>query len=260
MSTSLSISTRWQTLVPRRPVSAERIRTALLNAMFASQHNKQTLDGLLVPNQYDVHVHLYPFHRLAVADLQRRLPQTLHHALTQKNRRLGQQRYRMIDEIKIKILPDATLGTHEIVVNPRFDTAHGKQRLGAQTDTLAYLVAHNGQTLQRWQLAPTLTTLGRDTTCTIQLATPAVQAACLVSKQHAQVDYANNRFRLWDGKPPYLPSKNGTFLDGQPIPLRQPVPLTDGAEIVLASLDPIRPNRQTAGIAVLTFHCTEVNQ
>ncbi len=87
----------------------------------------------------------------------------------------------------------------------------------------ALLILHDaaGAVAQRWMLDAATMTIGRDETNAIVLADREV------SRRHAQIDHAGDRYTLSD-----LDSKNGTFVNGAPV--QGAAVLRDGDEILIA--------------------------
>lgn len=76
----------------------------------------------------------------------------------------------------------------------------------------------------------TTTTLGRNPKlCDIQLYDEDDNSS--LSGQHCTIVYDRGRFTITDDN-----SSNGTEINGQPIPPNEPIPLSDGAEIILGDL------------------------
>lgn len=85
------------------------------------------------------------------------------------------------------------------------------------------LIAYEGDMEgERWTLQQEQTVIGRSSNCDVVL--PGRQ----VSRQHAVIERDDGSYQLRD-----LGSKNGTFVNGQPV-RREPHPLKDGDEIQIA--------------------------
>lgn len=102
-----------------------------------------------------------------------------------------------------------------------------------------------------WKLQPDITTIGRDFHCDIYLDMPDVHDRRLVSGLHAYLQHRSGVFYIFDGEPGGKPSLNGTYVNGQRVPLSG-CKLNDGDLIILASLDPSNPIVDTPGVA--SFH------
>jgi hypothetical protein len=105
---------------------------------------------------------------------------------------------------------------------------------------------------QRWVLYPGVSTIGRGEQCQIYLDSLLVQEKRLVSGLHAYIVMESGRCVLYDGAPDGRPSSNGTYVNGQPVPLSG-CPLHNGDTLVLAAVDPQDPRDDTPGTAIFTF-------
>ncbi len=105
---------------------------------------------------------------------------------------------------------------------------------------------------RQWVLREGLTTIGRDEGCDICLDLARFQEKPLVSGQHAYVRGANGRYRLFDGTPDGRASRNGTYVNGQPVS-GEGTPLKEGDVIVLAALSPAQPRADLPGAAAFLF-------
>jgi pSer/pThr/pTyr-binding forkhead associated (FHA) protein len=73
-----------------------------------------------------------------------------------------------------------------------------------------------------------------------------------VSGQHAYLHCLPRAYRLFDGAPNGLPSINGTFVNGRPVPPGGHL-LQDGDILILAAVRPQAPSLDTPGVAGLRF-------
>jgi len=74
----------------------------------------------------------------------------------------------------------------------------------------------------------------------------------LVSGQHAYVHCLPEAYRLFDGAPNGLPSVNGTFVNGRPVPAGGQL-LHDGDILILAAVRPLSPSLDTPGVVGMRF-------
>jgi FHA domain/Protein of unknown function (DUF3662) len=105
---------------------------------------------------------------------------------------------------------------------------------------------------KQWQLRSGLITIGREPACDVFLDMFRVQELRLVSGQHAYLHCLPGAYRLFDGAPNGLPSINGTFVNGRPVPPGGQL-LQDGDILILAAVRPQAPSLDTPGVAGLRF-------
>ena len=106
-----------------------------------------------------------------------------------------------------------------------------------------------------WRLRTGLLTLGRDPRCDIAFDLPGVQELRLVSSQHAYLQCAPSAYRVFDGTPQGLPSVNGTYVNGRPVPPQGHL-LQAGDQLILAAVHRHAPRADTPGVVALRFEAT----
>ncbi len=223
------------------------LRDAMLNK---ENHLEDVNYGKIVPNSYIVEVneenyrrHYAPIEQQVRAQWRERLLTALNTA----NSRQGRRTYRFGGSVQVEIRPAATLAGDEVRVHARIESDVS----AARPTTLPCLERLGGG--RRWPLRGDLITIGRSAQNDIHLDDPHVQEQRLVSSRHAYIRHQDGRFLLFDGSPDGKASLNGTFVNDREVGQRG-VELKDGDLIVLAALDPRRPQTDTPGVAALVFH------
>lgn len=165
--------------------------------------------------------------------------------LATANQRQGRLLYRLGGPLLLELHPSETLRDEQARILYRLESA-------APTPQLTGACLERLEDGRRWRLYAGLTSLGRDPSNEVALDSPQVQGSRLVSSRHAHLISENGRSLLFDGDPGGAPSVNGTYLNGRAVP-REGIELHDGDVIILAALNPTRPDPYTPGVAALRY-------
>lgn len=250
----------WQVrlLKPRRGVLAEPLRPAdiglaLCEVLLARENLLEDAEyRKIAPNYFVVEAAPEHYAReyapLAAALCQQWRERLLNH-LTTANSRQGRREFRFAGPVAVALHPAPDLEPGQVRLRSRLqpdvpETPAPTRRLPA---CVALLPA--GQT---WRLRTGLVTLGRDPNCDIAFDHPRVQELRLVSSQHAYLHCEPAAYRLFDGTPQGLPSVNGTYVNGRPVPPAGHL-LQDGEVLILAAVQRETPLADTPGVVVLRF-------
>jgi hypothetical protein len=174
--------------------------------------------------------------------------ETLLNHLATTNSRQGQKLYRFAGQVQVEIRPAADLGMGDLRLRSAMQPDAPLSRAPATITACLELVPEG----TRWTLREGVLTIGRDPGCAIALNLPRLLERPLISSRHAYVQCRAGECRLFDGSPDGVPSTNGTFVNGQPVP-RSGRALQAGDEIILAALPHSAPNLSTPGVAGLRF-------
>jgi len=205
----------------------------------------------IVPNQFIVEFApvIYARHYAPLANvIGTQWRERLLNYLATANSRQGRREYRFAGQVTVEIRPAPDLEPEQLRILSRLQTeapeAPPPAALPACLESLP-----DGRS---WRLRAGLLTLGRDSACDIFLDLPRVLELKLVSSQHAYLQCASGSYRLFDGSPNGLPSVNGTFVNGQPVPLGGQL-MQDGDIVILAAVRPQSPRLDTPGVVGLRF-------
>jgi hypothetical protein len=229
----------------------------LRQAMLDKENHLEDVNyGKIVPNSYTVEVNEENYRRnYAPIEQQVRAQwrERLLSALNTANSRQGRRTYRFGGSVQVEIRPASNLAEDEVRVHPRIESRARSEpdAAAARPTTLPCLEQLGGG--RRWPMRGDLITIGRSAQNDIHLDDPQVQQQRLVSSRHAYIRQQNGRFLLFDGSPDGKASLNGTFVNDREVGQRG-VELQDGDVVVLAALDPRRPQTDTPGVAALVFH------
>jgi hypothetical protein len=173
----------------------------------------------------------------------------LNHLLT-VNDRQGRSEFRFAGPVKLEIRPVAALKPNQARIHFRFQPFGPDQPSTGAAPADACLRSADG--FELWPLRSRIVTIGRDRSCDIPLVAPDVQQKKLVSGRHAFILCQDGSYRLFDGSPDGRQSRNGTYVNLVRV-THAGVLLKDGDQILLAALDPARPDPHAAGVAGLWF-------
>ena len=168
--------------------------------------------------------------------------------LATANSRQGRREYRFAGQVAVEIRPAPDLEPGQLRILSRLHTEVPEEPPPAALPACLELLPDG----KPWRLRTGLLTLGRDAVCDIFLDLPRVQELKLVSSQHAYLQCLPGSYRLFDGSPNGLPSVNGTFVNGQPVPPGGQL-LQDGDIVILAAVRPQSPRLDTPGVVGLRF-------
>jgi hypothetical protein len=240
---------RWLVFSQRgAPIRPADVRKYLQAAMLAPENILEDARyQKVVPNDYVVELeptnyerHYKPIERTVVEQWRQKLLELLNTT----NSRQGRKEYRFGGRVQIKIQPAPNLAEHEVRIRCQINPEVGV------SPVLACLELIPGG--RQWLLREGVTVIGREEPCDICLDMPLVQQKRLISGQHAHIRHEDGRFYLYDGSAHGRASRNGTFVNGRPVPARGHL-LEDGDVVILASLDPRQPRADTPGVAVFRF-------
>jgi hypothetical protein len=233
---------------PLRPADiTKQLELAMLDR---HNHLEDANYGKVVPNDYAVEVSQenYEQHYQPIADrVVEQWQQRLLDGLNTANGRQGYKAYRFGGPVQVGIRPAAGLAAGEVRIYAQIKPESPARPAAA---CLIQLPDH-----RPWPLADGVTVIGRSRHCDITLDAPVIQERRMVSGEHAHIRCQEGVCRLYDGSPGGKPSLNGTFVNGRPVPA-EGQPLRDGDAIILAALDPARPNADTPGAAAFTFEAS----
>lgn len=203
-----------------------------------------------VPNRFVVELgeenyrrNYQPIERRVVQQWQDQLQAHLLNA----NERLGRAEYRLGGALALEISPAPGLSEELARILYCLDP-NAVSRPRELTGCLELL--GDGR---RWRLRQGVMTIGRDPACDIVLDTPAIVAGRLVSSRHAYLACNNEHILLFDGDPGGQPSLNGTYVNNRAL-MAGGHALRDGDAVQLAAQVPGRPQPDTPGVAVFSFH------
>jgi hypothetical protein len=231
-----------------RPILPADASRYLEKAMLAPENALEDADYTkIVPNDFLVELNANNYERNYQPIRQKvceRWQAKLLEALNTTNDRRGRREVGFGGRVRVQVRPASGLAEGELRVwcqiSPDVEAA----------STAAWLeLIPDGR---RWPLQERIVTLGRDQACDICLDMPDVRRVRLVSGQHAHILRNEGEVRLYDGSPEGRPSRNGTFVNGQPVGA-QGKELEDGDVIILAALDPNQPRSDTPGAVTFIF-------
>lgn len=232
------------------PIRPADVIKYLRQAMFAPENIVEDARySKVVPNEYVVEVNEDNYHRHyrpIEALVRQQWQEKLRAGLNTKNSRQGRQEYRFGGPLVIQVLPAADLPANKARVYGRINP---EVQIPAETILACLELLPANRT---WMLQNNITVIGRSEACDICLNIGQVQQKRLVSGQHAYIRHRAGRFYLFDGSPEGKPSTNGTYVNGRRV-LPAGQELRDGDTIILAALDPRRPNPDTPGVVGLRF-------
>lgn len=236
---------------PIRPaeISDELCAAALAreNTLEDAEYRKVSPNWFVIEiNQENYALNYLPLESHLLGQWKERL---LSHLLT-VNDRQGRAEFRFAGPVKIEIRPVASLKPSQARILLRFQPLGPASPTGEGSLLAGCLRSSDGS--QVWPLQSGIVTIGRDISCDIHLASPAVQQKKLVSGRHAYLHCREGSYRLYDGSPDGRPSRNGTYVNLVRVP-QSGVLLNNGDQILLAALDPDRPDPHAAGVAALWF-------
>lgn len=168
--------------------------------------------------------------------------------LATANSRQGRREYRFAGRVGVEIRPARDLEPGQLRILSRLQTEVPEAPPPAALPACLELLPDG----RPWRLRAGVVTIGRDSACDIFLDLPRVQELKLVSSQHAYLQCLPGSYRLFDGSPSGLPSVNGTFVNGQPVPPGGQL-LQDGDIVILAAVRPQTPRLDTPGVVGLRF-------
>ncbi|MGB1252585.1 MAG: FHA domain-containing protein [Candidatus Promineifilaceae bacterium] len=228
-------------------MDARALHDSLVKAFMSPQYARQNLKRLLLPNVWQIEVHPTVFDKLDTTSHARQLEQGLLDALTRKNIRLNEDRFKPFGDVSVTITSSSDLTPKSWRFNFRFaaDAVHKKQH-----PTAILRLLNSNQHVQ-WGVCKPVTVIGRSPTCDIVLRPISTQQWLHVSRKHARIRYDEGQFYLLDGATTATPSRYGTFVQGQHVDTVQPVKLLDGMEIILGASG---SEATTLDIARLSFH------
>lgn len=214
----------------RSPIQPAEIGRKLERAM--EDGRVVSVGSVLVPNDY--HVEMHPQDMLTFADFVLPLCRQMERWLSEE---IASRGYRTLGAVRVRITGDDRAPRRSIRVHAR--VAEGQFATPAEAEqvqrTEVYRVIR-----ERGGVPPRilrLTSDGREQTFTIRGTTTTIGRALDndlilestdVSRHHARLDYADDRYQLTD-----LGSTNGTRVNGRPV---GQATLHDGDEIELGSL------------------------
>ena len=166
------------------------------------------------------------------------------------NHRQGRNEFRYAGAVRVDIRQVDGLKPGQARILYSIQASESGQFSAESGTPLACIQSADGSKV--WPLRKGIVTIGRDAACDIYLDSPEVQQIKLVSGQHAYIFYHEDRWRLFDGSPNGIPSRNGTYVNFVRIP-KTGMMLNEGDQILLAVTDPNRPDPQASGVAVLWF-------
>jgi len=210
-----------------------------------AEYNKTVPNQFVVEFSPDIYArHYAPLEKVISQQWRERL---LNHLAT-ANSRQGRREFRFAGQVEVEIRPAPDLEPGQLRIRSRWQAeAPGNPLPGVLPACLELLPAG-----KPFQLRAGVVTIGRERTCDIFLDMPRVQELRLVSGQHAYVHCLPEAYRLFDGAPNGLPSVNGTFVNGRPVPAGGQL-LRDGDILILAAVRPLSPSLDTPGVVGMRF-------
>jgi hypothetical protein len=236
-----------------RPVRPADVVGALRDTLLAPEAGLEDAHyQKIVPNRYLVELpaesYARHFQPLATRLCQQWRDALLEHLAT-TNSRQGQKHYRFAGQVQVEIRPAADLAVGELRIHSALQADVPASAAPAPLTACLELVPDG----RRWALSEGIVTIGRDAQCAIALDLPRLLERPLISSRHAYLQCLSGECRLFDGAPDGVPSTNGTFVNGRPVP-RGGQLLKDGDLLVLAALPHRAPDADVPGAAGLRFH------
>ncbi len=251
-----SLVTRIQQLF-QSEVDARRVERELLTCAFDKKAHRELRHVSYLPNLYRIYVNTSLFEQRfqgVTQQFSQQLARTLIEEVFGRNKRLNRERYALSGKPVIELHPSEDYTPYEVKIVYEFVEENQVATAPLPSSALpveGMLIATNDG--QKWLIEKEVVVLGRSADCDIHITIPAVQKAGLVSSKHAHIRFEDGVFKLYDGYNG-KPSTNGTFANGARIGGSWGHTLSDGDEIVLASLERDRPTRHEKGCAILRFY------
>jgi hypothetical protein len=215
------------------------------NVLEDAEYNKTVPNQFVVEFAPDTYArHYAPLEKV----IEQQWRERLLNYLATANSRQGRREYRFAGQVAVEIRPAPDLEPGSLRILSRLQAGAPDNPPPVALPACLELLPAG----QPWRLRAGLVTIGREPACDIFLDLPRVQELRLVSAQHAYLQCLPGAYRLFDGAPNGLPSVNGTFVNGRPVPAGGQL-LQDGDILILAAVRPLTPSLDTPGVVGLRF-------